>query len=55
MLIQTKNDDNTFRSDPLTTPGLQAIFINTVPAVQALTISNESLAPVTVCPDKLSV
>lgn len=41
LLIQTKNDDKPIRSDPLTTPGLQAIFLNTVPAVQALTISNE--------------
>jgi hypothetical protein len=40
-LIQTKNDGNPLRSDPLTTARLQAVFLNTVPAVQAVTISNE--------------
>jgi Baseplate J-like protein len=40
---QTENGGNPFRGDPLTTPRLEAIFINTVPAVQALTVSNEIL------------
>ena len=41
MLIQTKNDGQPVRSDPLTTSRLQAIFLNTVLAVQGITISNE--------------
>ena len=41
ILVQTKNDGNPVRSDPLTTSRLQAIFLNTVPAVQAVTVSNE--------------
>jgi hypothetical protein len=41
MLIQTKNDGPPIRNDPLTSARLQAIFLNTVPAVQAVTISNE--------------
>ena len=40
---QTKNGDRPFRSDPLATPRLEAILINTVPAIQALTVSNEIL------------
>jgi Baseplate J-like protein len=44
MLIQqSENGGKPFRSDPLLTPGLEAILINTVPAVQALTISKEIL------------
>ena len=43
LMDQTKSGGNPFGSDPLTTPRLEAIFINTVPAVQALTISNEIL------------
>ena len=43
MLVQPSKNGDPFRSDPLMTPRLEAIFINTVPAVQALTISNEIL------------
>jgi Baseplate J-like protein len=43
MLVQPSQNGDPFRSDPLMTPRLEAIFINTVPAVQALTISNEIL------------
>ena len=43
MLVQPLKNGDPFRSDPLMTPRLEAIFINTVPALQALTISNEIL------------
>jgi hypothetical protein len=43
MLVSPPENGDPFRSDPLMTPHLDAIFINTVPAVQALTISNEVL------------
>ena len=43
MLVQPSKKGVPFRSDPLMTPRLDAIFINTVPAVQALTITNEIL------------
>ncbi len=43
LMHQTGNGGNPFRGDPLTTPRLEAIFINTIPAVQALTVSNEIL------------
>jgi hypothetical protein len=43
MLVPPSENGDVFRSDPLMTPHLDAIFINTVPAVQALTISNEVL------------
>jgi Baseplate J-like protein len=43
MLVAPSENGDPFRSDPLLTPHLNAIFINTVPAVQALTISNEVL------------
>ncbi len=43
LMHQTENGGNPFRGDPLTTPRLDAIFINTVPAVQAFTVSNEIL------------
>ena len=43
MLVSPSENGDPFRSDPLMTPHLDAIFINTVPAVQALTISNEVL------------
>ena len=43
ILPQQSKSGDPFRSDPLMTPRLEAIFINTVPAVQALTIRNEIL------------
>jgi predicted phage baseplate assembly protein len=43
MLVPPSKNGDPFRSDPLLTPRLHAIFINTVPAIQALTISNEIL------------
>jgi Baseplate J-like protein len=43
LLQGSENGRGGFRSDPLMTPRLEAIFINTVPALQALTISNEIL------------
>ena len=43
VLVQPLKIGNPFGSDPLMTPRLEAIFINTVPAIQALTIGNEIL------------
>jgi Baseplate J-like protein len=43
LLQGSENGGGGFRSDPLLTPRLEAIFINTVPAVQAVTIANEIL------------
>jgi hypothetical protein len=43
MLVPSSENGDVLRSDPLMTPHLDAIFINTVPAVQALTITNEVL------------
>jgi predicted phage baseplate assembly protein len=38
---QATNADEPFRADPITTPRLTAIFMNTIPAVQAVTVGNE--------------
>ncbi len=35
------NANKPLRDDPITTPRLTAIFLNTVPAIQALTVANE--------------
>jgi hypothetical protein len=43
LMQQSAVGGDPFRSDPLLTPTLEAVFLNTVPAVQALTIGNEIL------------
>ena len=40
---QAITNDHPFGDDPLATPRLSAVFLNTVPAVQAVTVSNEIL------------